>query len=218
VNLTYGTALDNSQLSGSATWTVGGKSVMVPGTYTYTSARGTVLGAGSGQSEAVTFTPCDSTDYTTVSTTVSVNVAQATPTVQVIDTGCTYTQKPFAAITTVTGVSAIAGSSLEAVTPTLTYYAGSTASGTPLSGAPVLPGTYTAKAPFAGSTDYTAASATTTFSITKPTSSSVARPITILAATPARPTINNWSLCTPSWPSGAARTPMPRASAPWPAI
>ena len=77
VNITYGTALSNSQLSGTATWTVGGNPVTVTGTFTYTTAAGTVLGAGTGQSEAVTFTPSDSTDYTTASTTVTVNVAQA---------------------------------------------------------------------------------------------------------------------------------------------
>ncbi len=81
VSLTYGTALANSQLSGTATWIVGGNPVTVQGTFTYTSAAGTVLGATNGQSEAVTFTPSDATDYTTVSTTVSVNVGQATPTV-----------------------------------------------------------------------------------------------------------------------------------------
>jgi hypothetical protein len=83
VPLTYGTALANGQLSGTATWTVGGNSATVAGTFTYTSAAGTVLNAGAGQSVAVTFTPSDSTDYTTVSTTVTVNVAQATPVVSV---------------------------------------------------------------------------------------------------------------------------------------
>ena len=81
VNITYGTALANGQLSGSASWTVNGSTVTVPGTFTYTSAAGTVLDAGNGQSEAVTFTPTDTTDYTTASSTVTVNVAQATPTV-----------------------------------------------------------------------------------------------------------------------------------------
>ena len=82
VNITYGTALDNGQLSGTASWTVNGSLVPVAGTFTYTSAAGTVLNASnSGQSEAVTFTPTDTTDYTTASATVTVNVAQATPTV-----------------------------------------------------------------------------------------------------------------------------------------
>ena len=38
--ITYGTALANGQLSGTATCTVGGNSVTVPGTFTYTSAAG----------------------------------------------------------------------------------------------------------------------------------------------------------------------------------
>jgi hypothetical protein len=76
VNLAYDTALANSQLHGTTTWTVGGQTVNVAGTFTYTSAAGSVLGAGNGQSEAVTFTPTDTTDYTTASTTVTVNVAQ----------------------------------------------------------------------------------------------------------------------------------------------
>ena len=75
VNITYGTALSNSQLNGTATWTVGGSPVTVAGTFTFTTAAGTVLGGRrAGQSEAVTFTPSDSIDYTTVSTTVIVNV------------------------------------------------------------------------------------------------------------------------------------------------
>ena len=85
VKITYGTALANSQLSGTADWTVSGKSVSVPGTFTYTSAAGTVLTAGNGQSEAVTFTPSDTTDYTTAARTVTVNVGQATPKVVTVD-------------------------------------------------------------------------------------------------------------------------------------
>jgi len=71
----------------------------------------------------------------------------------------------------VAGVNEVPGFSLEGVTPTLTYYAGSTADGTPLAGAPVLPGTYTAQALFVGSTNYTAGSATITFTINTPTTS-----------------------------------------------
>jgi hypothetical protein len=171
VNLTYGTALDNSQLSGTATVDVSGNPVTVDGTFTYSSAAGTVLGAGNGQSVAVTFTPSDGTDYATVSTTMTVNVAQATPSVQVTDAGGPYNQSPFAATATVAGVDGVAGSSLEGVTPTLTYFAGSTAGGTALTGVPTLPGTYTVKAAFTGSADYAAACATTTFTIQTPTTS-----------------------------------------------
>ena len=84
VNLIYGTALSNSQLDGSATWTVGGKSVSVPGAFTYTSVAGTILVRGNGQSEAVTFTPNDTVDYATASTTVSVNIAPATTTTSTV--------------------------------------------------------------------------------------------------------------------------------------
>jgi hypothetical protein len=77
VNITFGTALANGQLSGTFQWTVGGSTVNVPGTFAYTSAAGTVLPAGSGQTEAVTFTPTDMTDYTTAASTVTVNVTAA---------------------------------------------------------------------------------------------------------------------------------------------
>ncbi len=90
VNVIYGTALANGQLTGTASWTDGGQSVTVAGTFTYTSAAGSVVGAGTGQSEAVTFTPTDANDYTTAATTVTVNVAQATPTVSVNAVNLTY--------------------------------------------------------------------------------------------------------------------------------
>jgi hypothetical protein len=81
VSITYGTALADSQLTGTASFTVGGSPVVLTGTYTYTSAGGTVLGASAtSYNEAVTFTPADSTDFAPVSTTVSVTVAKADPT------------------------------------------------------------------------------------------------------------------------------------------
>ncbi len=79
VNLTYGTALDDSQLSGTATVLVSGTPVNVPGTFSFGSLVGTVLGAGSGQTETVTFTPTDATDYQSVQLPVTVNVAAALP-------------------------------------------------------------------------------------------------------------------------------------------
>ena len=50
------------------------------GTFTYTSDAGKLLNAGNGQHEAVTFTPDDLVDYTPVTTSVVVNVIQASPT------------------------------------------------------------------------------------------------------------------------------------------
>jgi len=70
-SITYGTALSGTQLNATAP---------VPGTFTYTPALGTILGAGT-QTLSVTFTPTDSTDYASASTTVSLTVAKATPTI-----------------------------------------------------------------------------------------------------------------------------------------
>ncbi len=78
VNIVEGTPLANSQLSGTATCTVKGQTVNVPGTFAYTTAAGVVLNAGNGQVEDVTFTPTDSIDFATEHPTVIVNVDQAT--------------------------------------------------------------------------------------------------------------------------------------------
>src|SRR5262249_44536824 len=106
-------------------------------------------------------------NYVPQSGTVSDRIAPATPTVRVTAAGGAYTQGPFAATAAVAGFDGTFGPGLEGVTPTLTYYAGPTATGTPLGGAPTLPGTYTVLASFAGSADYTPASATATFTITR---------------------------------------------------
>ena len=109
-----------------------------------------------------------STDYTAASAATTFTIAQATPTVHVSDIGGNYSAAAFPATATVTGLSG-SGTSLEGVTPSLTYYAGSAVSGTPSSNAPVSAGIYTVLASFAGSTDFTAASATATFTISKAT-------------------------------------------------
>jgi len=96
---------------------------------------------------------------------VTNNPDQATPTVTVSAAGGSYNGSPFAATATVNG-----GPRLEGVAPTLTYYAGSRAAGTPLAGPPVDAGTYTVVAAFAGSPDYTSAtSAPVTFTIARAT-------------------------------------------------
>jgi len=61
----YGTALSATQLNATAT---------VPGTFAYTPASGTVLGAGT-QTLKVTFTPTDSVNYSTATKAVSLVVA-----------------------------------------------------------------------------------------------------------------------------------------------
>ena len=91
--------------------------------------------------------------------TISVN--RATPTVTVGDSGGTYTGAPYSATATVNE-----SSSLENVSPTVTFYSGSTPTGTPLSGAPANAGTYTVVASFVGSTDYASTQSTpVTFTI-----------------------------------------------------
>src|SRR5208282_1461961 len=49
-NIVYGTALSTTQLDASAS---------VPGTFVYSPAAGTILGAGTGQTLSVAFTPTD---------------------------------------------------------------------------------------------------------------------------------------------------------------
>ncbi len=83
----------------------------------------------------------------------------------VMDAGGIYDGNPFPATYTLNGV---VGGSLEGVTPTLTYYAGSDTTGTILGSAPPsVPGTYTVVAHFAGSTNYASADSNpVTFTIT----------------------------------------------------
>ncbi|MGA9673560.1 MAG: Ig-like domain repeat protein [Terracidiphilus sp.] len=67
--IVYGTALSAAQLDASSA---------VAGAFAYTPAAGTVLTAGS-HTLSVTFTPTDTTDYTTASANVTITVSQATP-------------------------------------------------------------------------------------------------------------------------------------------
>ncbi len=69
--ITFGTPLTSAQLDASAN---------VPGTFVYTPAAGTTLGAGV-QMLSVSFTPTDLTDYTTATASVQLTVNKATPTV-----------------------------------------------------------------------------------------------------------------------------------------
>ncbi len=72
-DITQGEALGAAQLGATAS---------VPGTLTYSPAVGAVLSAGLGQNLTAVFTPSDSTDYTSVSTSAEINVLpKAAPTV-----------------------------------------------------------------------------------------------------------------------------------------
>ena len=88
----------------------------------------------------------------------------------VSDSGGTYNGSAFNATAAVTGVSGPPAAQLEGVVPTPVYYAGSTATGTPHSDAPIVAGTYTVVATFPGSADYMASSsAPASFTISKAT-------------------------------------------------
>jgi len=63
--VTYGTVLSSAQLNANSS---------VPGTFTYTPAAGTVLPVGT-QTLSATFTPTDTTNYTTATATVSLTVS-----------------------------------------------------------------------------------------------------------------------------------------------
>jgi hypothetical protein len=67
--ITYGTTLSTAQLNAAAN---------IPGIFTYTPALGTLLNAGA-QILSVTFTPTDTTDYTTATASVTLQVNQVTP-------------------------------------------------------------------------------------------------------------------------------------------
>jgi hypothetical protein len=87
-------------------------------------------------------------------------IAKATPTVSVTWTGWTYDGAAHPAIASVTGVG---GAALGA--PSLAYYVGISASGTPLPGAPSGVGAFTVLASFGGNSNYTAASKTKTVGV-----------------------------------------------------
>ena len=63
-------------MDATASWTVGGTTVNVPGIFTYNPAAGTVLSAGNNQTLSVSFTPTDTSDYTNASATATINVIQ----------------------------------------------------------------------------------------------------------------------------------------------
>ena len=72
--ITYGTALSGAQLDAKAIF----NGATVAGTYVYTPASGTVLKAGT-QTLSVVFTPSNTSDYSTASGSVTLQVNQATP-------------------------------------------------------------------------------------------------------------------------------------------
>nr|MBA2481889.1 hypothetical protein [Planctomycetota bacterium] len=78
--ITYGTALDATQLNASSS---------VAGTFVYTPASGTVLAAGA-RTLSVTFTPTDGADYNPVTTTVALTVNPAPLTITTVNVSKIY--------------------------------------------------------------------------------------------------------------------------------
>jgi hypothetical protein len=138
--ITYGTALSATQLDATAS---------VAGAFTYTPAAGIVLAAGT-HTLSVTFTPTDTTDYTTATATVLLVVNQAAPTIS------WATPAP---ITYGTGLSALQLNAAATVAGTFIY---NPAAGTVLNaGTQILSTTFTP----ADTTDYSTAIATVTLMV-----------------------------------------------------
>jgi len=116
--ITYGTALSGAELNATST---------VAGTFSYSPAAGTVLGAGD-QTLTATFTPTDTTSYTTATATATLTVNQATPTISwaapaAITYGTLLSRRQLNATSTVAGTftySPAAGTVLDAGAQTLT--------------------------------------------------------------------------------------------------
>ena len=69
-NIISGTPLGATQLDATAS---------VPGTFSYTPAAGTTLAVGQNEKLSVTFTPTDTTDYTSVTASQTINVTNPPP-------------------------------------------------------------------------------------------------------------------------------------------
>ena len=146
-DITYGTPLSATQLDATAS---------VPGTFTYSPAAGVILDGGS-QTLSVSFAPQDGTDYATTVGTTTINVAKATPTLNLTDPGGRFDGNAFPATVTISGSggNTTAAATLDNVAPTLTYYAGTGTSGESLGSVPpTAAGTYTVVASFPGTLDY----------------------------------------------------------------
>jgi hypothetical protein len=140
----YGTALSATQLNASS---------IVAGTFAYIPAAGTVLKAGA-ETLSVTFTPTDTTDYSTVTATVPLTVSQAAPTIS------------WATPSAITYGIALSGTQLDAsstIPGTFVY--------SPAAGAVLAVGSQTLSVTFTptDATDYTTATQTVTLTVNQNT-------------------------------------------------
>jgi hypothetical protein len=136
--ISYGTALSVTQLDASST---------VAGTFVYSPAAGTVLGVGA-QTFGVTFTPTNTTDYTTATSSVTLTVNKATPAVMVVSSANpAFVSSP---VTFTANVTSPSGTP----TGTVTFFDGTTQLGSGMLNAGVV--TYTTSALLGGSHSITA--------------------------------------------------------------
>jgi hypothetical protein len=129
------------------------------GAFTITFATAGLTVAGSPY--AIDFRYTSDGTFASTSTTHTLSVTKATPTVSVIDPGGTFNDAAFAAMATVAGVDNVAAPRLEGVAPSLIYFIGTHTAAelaglVPLGSAPRHAGTYTVVAGFPGSPDYAA--------------------------------------------------------------
>jgi sugar lactone lactonase YvrE len=153
INTTSKTSLENVGLV--FTYYAGGSAAGAP-------LQGAPTHAGT---YAVVVSFAGSADYAAAQSSQTFTITTPTPAITIVDAGGWYNGSPFTATASMKVGSGAAVTSLESVPLTLTYYAGNAASGTPLSGAPFLPGYYTVLASFAGSADYAPAENTRGFQI-----------------------------------------------------
>ena len=141
-SIPYGTALSATQLNATAS---------VGGTFVYTPAIGSIPAAGT-DTLSVTFTPTDTTDYTSVTKTVTLTVTQAAPVI---------TWAPPAAITYGTALSATQLNASASVAGTLVY--------TPAAGTVPAAGTDTLSVTFTptDTTDYSTVTVTVQLTVTQ---------------------------------------------------
>src|SRR6266404_5879714 len=118
-DITYGTPLSATQLNATAS---------VPGNFVYTPATGTVLNAGTGQTLHVSFTPTDTTSYTTASKDVTINVNRRDATWTTNPAGKTYGDSDPAPLTTGSGSNFVTA---DGVTATYSRAPGETVLGGP---------------------------------------------------------------------------------------
>ncbi len=129
----------------------------IPGTFVYTPPIGTVLAAGT-QTLSVTFTPTDTTDYTTATASVTLTVNLAS----IVKTTPTITWAAPAAITNPTPLSASQLNATASVTGTFVY--------SPAAGIVLAAGTQMLSVTFTpvDTTDYTTATAAVPLTVNPP--------------------------------------------------